>query len=271
MKKQSEPDPIYISPFIEFNNITIARKEKPILKNLSLSIADGQNVAILGPNGSGKSSLIKVITREFYPVFEDNKSVCKIWGRDHWNVFDLRKKFGIVSSDLQFAFSQDIIGRNVLLSGFFSSVGLFNHKITDDMMLRTKEIASFLEIEHLMDRSMISLSSGEARRLLIGRALIHKPKYIILDEPTSSLDLSALHILRKYLRNIANVRVGIILVTHQIHDIIPEITRVIMMRNGQIFADGKKQDILTDECMSTLFSVHVHINKEGEYYYATGY
>jgi iron complex transport system ATP-binding protein len=256
---------------LEYDQISIAKGEEIILHDLSLHVQVGENVAILGPNGSGKSTLIKTITREVYPVNTGNTSVFRTWGKDHWNVFDLRSYFGVVSNELQHTFTRDISGRDVLISGFFSSIGLFNHTITPAMEERADEIASFLEISHLMKRGMKDMSSGESRRLLIGRAMIHNPRVLILDEPTGSLDLHALHTLRMHLRRIAQTGIGIILVTHQLHDIIPEISRILMIKDGRIFRDGKKEDIITDQIVSELFSVSVTIKEEGGYYYATGY
>ncbi|HWQ64151.1 MAG TPA: ATP-binding cassette domain-containing protein, partial [Methanospirillum sp.] len=115
------------------------------------------------------------------------------------------------------------------------------------------------------------LSSGEARRLIIGRALVHQPQVLILDEPTSSLDLQALHTLRKYLRDIAISGVTIILVTHQIHDIIPEINRVIMMKSGNLFSDGSKEALITSTTISELFDIPITVKEENGYYYASGY
>ncbi len=136
---------------------------------------------------------------------------------------------------------------------------------------KADRILAFLGVAHLADRPMTAVSSGEARRLLIGRALVHDPKTLLLDEPSASLDLHALHILRKTLRKIARAGTGIILVTHNLHDIIPEISRVILMRDGTIWRDGPKAEVLTDDAIGRLFAVPVHVMEEGGYYYATGY
>ncbi len=244
---------------------------KKVLDSFTLTIPDGEHITILGPNGSGKSTLIKVLMRELYPIQDEKPHTCMMFGQEKWHVFDLRAHFGIVSNDLQFNFTQNITGKEVLLSGFFSSIGLFNHVVTDEMEKRIREISVFLDIEHLMNRYMSDLSSGEARRLLIGRALVHNPRVLILDEPTSSLDLQALHTLRRYLRQIATSGVGIILVTHQIHDIIPEINRVIMMKDGKIFRDGRKEDLMTSGAIGELFGIPVTVKEENGYYYASGY
>ncbi|MDD4254276.1 MAG: ATP-binding cassette domain-containing protein, partial [Methanofollis sp.] len=162
-------------------------------------------------------------------------------------------------------------GRDVVLSGFFSSVGLFRHEVTPAMEGRTEEILNFLEIEHLAARPMTRMSTGEARRFLIGRALVHDPVALILDEPTNSLDLHALHHVRSTLRKIARSGTGVIMVTHNLHDIIPEISRVVLMKDGRIYGDGPKEEVLTDEVIGGLFDVPVHIREEGGWYYASGY
>jgi iron complex transport system ATP-binding protein len=263
--------PLPSPPLLEFSNVTVFHGEKKVLDSLSITIHEGENIAILGPNGAGKSSFIKTMLREFYPITGDEKIIFRMHGKDVWDVFELRSAIGIVSNDLQYTFNRSITGKEVVLSGFFSSVGLFNRIITPAMEQKADEILAFLEIEHLKDRAMTAMSSGESRRLLIGRALIHNPKTIILDEPTNSLDLHALHSFRKTLRKIAGSGTGIILVTHNLHDIIPEISRVVLMKDGRFCGDGPKAEMLTDEKIGELFSVPVHIEKNDGNYYATGF
>jgi len=258
-------------PLIEFQNVTVARDGRRLLDAVSLTIREGEHAAILGPNGAGKTSLVRAIMREYYPSSPGPETIFRFRGRDRWDAFDLRSHIGIVSSDLQQTFARPISGREVVLSGFFSSIGLFTHDVTPDMEEKADRILAFLGVAHLADRPMTAVSSGEARRLLIGRALVHDPKTLLLDEPSASLDLHALHILRKTLRKIARAGTGIILVTHSLHDIIPEISRVILMRDGTIWRDGPKPEILTDDAIGGLFAVPVHVVEAGGYYYATGY
>jgi len=259
------------SPLLEFRNVTVLAGEKKVLDGISITICEGEHIAVLGPNGAGKSSFIKAISREYYPVLEDDEVVFRIWGQDVWHVSDLRSLLGIVSNDLQYTFTREISGREVILSGFFSSIGLFFHETTAEMEEKTDRILEFLEISHLQRKPMTLLSSGEARRFLIGRALVHDPKTLILDEPTNSLDLHALHTFRTIIRKIAKSGTGIILVTHNLHDIIPEISRVVLMKDGRFWKDGAKEEILTDANLGGLFTIPVHIVEEGGYYYATGY
>ncbi len=259
------------SPLLEFRNVTVLKGKKKLLDNISVTIREGEHIAILGPNGAGKSSFIKAISREYYPVLQDDDVVFRMWGQDVWQVSDLRSLLGIVSNDLQYTFTRELSGREVILSGFFSSIGLFFHEITPEMEEKADLILEFLEISHLQEKSMNLLSSGEARRFLIGRALVHDPKTLILDEPTNSLDLHALHSFRTIIRKIARSGTGIILVTHNLHDIIPEISRVILMKGGRFWKDGGKEEILTDANLGGLFHIPVHVIEEGGYYYATGY
>jgi len=259
-------------PLVEFRNVSVIRGGRILLDRVSLTIREGEHIAILGPNGAGKSSLIRAINREYYPSSPGPETVFRFRGRETWDAFDLRSHIGLVSGDLQQTFTRRISGREVVLSGFFSSIGLFlSHEVTDAMERKADDILEFLEVAHLADRPMTEISSGEARRLLIGRALVHDPGTLVLDEPTNSLDLHALHTFRKTLRKIARSGTGIILVTHNLHDIIPEISRVVLMRDGAVRMDGRKAEVLTDEAVGNLFRVPARVREEDGYYYATGY
>src|SRR5260221_9150501 len=217
-------------PLIEFRNVTVCRGDKVALDGITLSIDAGEHVAVLGPNGSGKSSLIKTITRECYPRYSGNGAGLRIFGQECWNVFDLRALLGIVSNDLMQACARDISGREAVLSGFFSSIGIWpNHHVTAAMEKKTDEVLALLEISHLADRNVDEMSSGEARRILIGRALVHEPKALVLDEPTASLDLHAMHELREILRKLAQAGSRIVVVPQPLADIHPEIRRRVLL------------------------------------------
>jgi iron complex transport system ATP-binding protein len=257
------------TPLLEFNNITVLKGEgQKVLDGISLKIYEGENVAVLGPNGAGKSSLIKIITREYYPVYQENGCSFKIWGKDSWDVFNLRCMLGIVTNDLQNICTRDITGMETVLSGFFSSIGIFREPLTSRMKRKAREIIEFLEVSRLQDRKMDQMSTGEARRFLIGRALVHDPKALILDEPANSLDLHALYKFSGILSKIARSGISIILVTHNLYDIIPQIKRVILMKEGKLCDDGPKGAILTGTNISRLFGTPVEIKRKDGYYYA---
>jgi iron complex transport system ATP-binding protein len=254
-------------PLIELRNITVMRGENTALHNLSLTIGAGEHVAILGPNGCGKSTLIKTITRECYPLARPDSSI-RILGRTRWNIFDLRALLGIVSNDLMAQCTREITGFDVVLSGFFSSIGIWpNHEVTAEMRAKAAGVLEMLEAPRLALKPVNEMSSGEARRVLIGRALVHSPKALLLDEPSTSLDLFAQHELRETIRRLARSGLGIVLVTHHLSDVIPEIERVILMRGGRIAGDGPKRELLTAGVLKDLFGVDVELAQRDGYYH----
>ena len=255
-------------PLLDFQNVTVKRGESVVLDGVSLAIAQGEHVAILGPNGSGKSTLIKLISRELYPLLKPEPWSLRILGRDRWHLFDLRNHLGIVSNDWMQMCTRDYSGYEIVLSGFFGSVGIWpNHEVTKSMEAKTREVMDLLEISHLAGRNTNEMSSGEARRILIGRALVHDPQALVLDEPTSSLDLRASHELRQILRKLAAAGISVIMVTHHLPDIIPEIQRVVLIGNGRICCDGPKREILRSETLSGLFGIPVEVIERDDCYH----
>ena len=251
---------------IEFNRISVRRGQTTALKDVSLKIGIGEHVAILGPNGCGKSTLIKTITRECYPLLEEGSSV-RILGQESWNIFELRTLLGIVSNDLMVACSRDFSGRDIVLSGFFSSIGIWPYyEVTDHMREKAARAMAMLEVSHLAERYMDEMSSGEARRFLIARALVHDPRALILDEPSVALDISAQHELRMILSKLAQSGIAIVMVTHHVSDLIPEIQRVVLMDRGSIVADGPTREILAESRLSKLFHYPVQLLERDGYY-----
>ena len=158
-------------PLIQFENVTIQRGDRIVLDQVSLSIAQGEHVAILGPNGSGKSTLIKAISRELYPRLKAEPWSLRIMGRDRWHLFELRNQLGLVSNDWMQMCTRNYSGYEIVLSGFFGSVGIWpNHAVTAEMEHKAQEVMDRLEIAHLAGRNTDEMSSGEARRILIARA-----------------------------------------------------------------------------------------------------
>ncbi|MBV8550252.1 MAG: ATP-binding cassette domain-containing protein [Acidobacteriaceae bacterium] len=256
------------TPLLELENVFVRRGGRLALNGLNLTIRSGEHVAILGPNGSGKSTLIKTITRECYPLLQPETKL-RILGQANWNIFDLRAHLGVVSNDLMAQCSRDITGRELVLSGFFGSIGIWpNHHVLPEMEAAARGAMERLGVAHLADRWVDELSSGEGRRLLIARALIHNPDTLLLDEPTTSLDLPALHEVRSRMRDLADHGVGLLLVTHHLDDIVPEIDRVILLRQGKVLVDGPKEEILTSEQLSTLFGVPVEVIRRDGFYHA---
>jgi iron complex transport system ATP-binding protein len=254
-------------PLLELRNICVMRGQTLALDDFSLRIGADEHVAILGPNGCGKSTLIKTITRECYPMARPDSAIT-ILGEETWDVFSLRARLGIVSNDLMASCTGEANGRDVVLSGFFSSVSIFPNHTVDPRHRQLADAAlEQLGIPHLVERPVREMSSGEARRVLIARALVHNPRALLFDEPCNSLDLAAQHTVRQAMRTLANSGIGIILVTHELPDIVPEIQRVVLMSRGRIVADGPKEEILRVGRLSELFGVKVDLARRDGYYH----
>jgi len=249
------------------------RGERTALSGLSLRIESGEHVCILGPNGCGKSTLIKTITRECYPLAREGSSL-RILGRERWDIFELRTRLGIVTPDLLTSCTTDSTGRDVVLSGFFSSTRIFPHHHPErEQVARADAALARLGIAHLADRAVAHMSSGEAKRTLIARALVHEPHTLLFDEPSNALDIQAQLQLRDTLRGLARPAgpagggLAILLVTHHVSEIIPEMERVILLREGRILADGPKERVLTEENLRTLFGVRVRLHREDGFFH----
>jgi iron complex transport system ATP-binding protein len=194
-----------------------------------------------------------------------------ILGQERWDVFELRSHLGIVSADLHNAFTRGegfgrTRGLETVMTGFFSSFALFDHlRVTEPMRQRARAALAMVGAGHLAEQPMDTLSTGEARRVLIARALAPDPAALLLDEPTTGLDLAARH---RFLRTLSELASGktLILVTHHIEEIIPEIERVILLKEGRVFRDGRKGDVLCSRTVSELFGLPVRVQRHGDHF-----
>ncbi|MFT5140494.1 MAG: iron complex transport system ATP-binding protein [Rhodothermales bacterium] len=256
------------APLIEIHNATVWRETTCVFRNLSLCIAQGERVAVLGPNGSGKSTLLRTITRDIYPV-HNKGSWIKVLGHEHLNVWELRSQIGIVSHDLQTDFVPDANVEQVILSGYFSSNGLdrrLMNQVGSEQFERAGNVMQQLDLQSLGKREFRTLSTGQQRRCLLGRALIHDPHTLVFDEPTSSLDMAGSFELLEHVRKLVKLGRGVVWVTHHMSDIPPEIERVIVLKHGAIIADGPKQQVLTRKVLSNAFDTKLRLAELDGYY-----
>jgi iron complex transport system ATP-binding protein len=256
--------------FLDLRQVNVARGERVILHNVNLAIRAGEHVAILGPNGCGKSTLILTMSCQIYPIVRPGMHV-RIFGRERWDLTELRRHFGVVGSGLMGAElpgrrTAATTGMDAVIAGFFSASSLWpNLHVTDEMRERAREALERMEAMHLAGQMVGTMSAGEKRRILIARALVHRPKQLLLDEPSNALDLAAQRELRETLRRLAAEGTGLVLVTHYLGDILPEIQRIILMRSGRIVADGSREELLTEARLSKLFSTPVRIGRDEEW------
>lgn len=257
------------SSILSFKDIYVSYGEEPVLEKVNLTIEPNQHWVILGSNGSGKSTLIKLISNDLYPNprFSFKKEV---FGKSVWNIFELKQHLGIITHDLHNYFAihgNFLTAYEVVLSGFYSSIGVFQHQdFTDEQHQKALETLEFLDILTIKDKAVHQMSTGQLRLCVIGRALIHNPKALILDEPTIGLDFKAQHRFLKLLRKLTN-RLSIILVTHHIEEVFEEISHVALMYNRTIYKQGNKADILNSQNLSTIFEIEMDLQQNNGRYY----
>jgi iron complex transport system ATP-binding protein len=251
--------------FLDLREVNVARGDRVVLHDVNLSIRTGEHVAILGPNGCGKSTLILTVTCQVYPIVKPGMRV-RIFGRERWDLTELRRHFGIVGADLPGERTAVTTGLDAVIAGFFSASTLWpNLHVTDEMRVRAAEALERLDASHLSEQMVGAMSAGEKRRILIARALVHRPRQLLLDEPSNALDLAAQRELRETLRRLAAEGTGLVLVTHHLGDILPEIERIILMRGGRIVGDGPREELLTEARLSELFHTRVRIGRDEEW------
>jgi iron complex transport system ATP-binding protein len=257
-----------MSDFLELAHVSVARGDNVVLHDINLSVKAGEHIAILGPNGCGKSTLIKTITCECYPLVEPEMKV-RIFGRERWDLTELKKRLVVVSTELPGKQTLHTTGRDAVISGFFSSSTLWpNLVVTDAMRSRAEEILRVVDAVGIADKLVGEMSAGQQRRIMIGRALVGSAGMLLLDEPSNALDLAAQAELRNLLRRLAQQGTGIMLITHHIADIVPEIERILMMRDGRIIADGSREELLTAGRLSDLFKTEVQLTERDGFRHA---
>ena len=255
-----------LTPIIEITHATVRRQGKAILDDVSFRVNAGEHVAIIGPNGAGKSTLVQVISEEIHPLYNP-LSQRVLFGQDRWQVLELRKRLGIVSQSLQYLCNSTYKAWEIVASGFFSSIGLdFHHQVTKAHLLRVEEVMKAFEVWQLQDKLMNRLSSGEARRILLCRASVHDPQVMLLDEAGANLDFPSRHQYRASLEQLDRRGKTLILATHELSEIIPAIGRVVVMNKGKIVADGPKDEIISEEVLSSVYGSKVFVDqREGLY------
>jgi len=264
-----------MAPFLHLAHVNVARGDNLVLHDINLTVNTGEHIAILGPNGCGKSTLIKTITCECYPIVQPETQV-SIFGRERWDLTELKKRLGVVSAELPGKPTLTTTGLDAVLTGFFSSSTLWpNLTVTESMRTRADEVLHQIDAVSLADKPVGEMSAGQQRRIMIGRALVasssaaaDEKQMLLLDEPSNALDLAAQAELRNLLRRLAQQGTGILLITHHIADIPPEIDRILMMKDGRIIADGPKADLLTAPRLSDLFKTEVHLTHKDGFHHA---
>lgn len=250
----------------QLHDAQVVRAGKTILHVDDFSLGCGENIAIVGPNGAGKSTFVNMITREVLPLYRENPPV-RFLGNPRATLDQVKREVGIVSASMQSQIAVHLPAAEIVEGGLFGTVGLpsnMNLRSTDESRRRAFEALEMLGIASLADRDVTTLSSGQKRRVLIARALVHNPSTLLLDEPCTGLDPQGMYYVRSSMRRLARAGKGIILITHYPEDIMPEIGRLVLIKDGRLYADGPKEELLCGKVMSELFGVPLQVVRNGE-------
>jgi iron complex transport system ATP-binding protein len=261
-------------PLIEFRDATVLRGRTRALDGLSVTIRRGQHTAILGPNGAGKTTLMRVLTLEDRPRTSagTDEPALRLFGDTRPDAEQLRRRMGIVTNDLDAGFGMSswggrVSGLDAATSGLFGSQGLFAHQsVTEDMRRRGHAALERAGVAHLAAKPFNEMSTGERRRVLIARALVTTPEILVLDEPTTGLDFLARHQFLESVRGLARQGTTILLVTHHVEEVVPEIERVVLLSKGRVAFDGPTAEALTPARLGDAYGAALSVGRVGDYY-----
>lgn len=260
----STPD----APLFHIHDASVVRSGKTILHVDDFTLAEGEHIALLGPNGAGKSTFIQLLTREVMPLHRDVPPV-KFRGKLRPTLADIKACFGVVSSTMHDQVRVHLPVIEIVCGGLFGTLGVPRHiQATPADYGQAAEALSRLGIGNLADRDVMTLSTGQVRRVLVARELIHNPQALIFDEPCTGLDPEGMYHVRDVMSMLAAEGRSIILVTHYPEDIIPDISRVLLIKDAAIYADGPKEGLLTDAAMSDLFGVPLAVSRSADGWYS---
>lgn len=234
-----------------------------ILEGLDLVIQQGEHTVILGPNGSGKSSLMKILGYEWYPSYKDEPYSRCVLGTERWVIDDLRRVLGFITNDDHEKLKSQggyLTGHDVVVSGLYGTFGCFEYqKYDEEDHDKAQSLMQNMGVDALAHRAVQTMSTGQIRRLLIARSLMHDVKVLILDEPTNGLDLKAQYEFLLLMQQLAYTETTLLLVTHHLEEIIPEMNNVVLMQEGKIMAQGEKKSILTQSNLEKLFGLPLEL------------
>lgn len=262
--------PAQPEPLFRIRDASVVRAGKTILHIDDFTLAEGEHIALLGPNGAGKSTFIKLLTREVMPLYRPCAPVV-FRGSERPTLAAIKAHLGVVSASMHDQAAVHLPAVDIVCGGFFGTLGLPRGVWATDAMRRAAyDALERMRVADVAERDMLTLSTGQARRVLIARELVHDPKALVLDEPCTGLDPQGMYQVRSALCDLADEGRSLILVTHYPEDIVPAIRRVALVKHAALCADGPKEALLTDESMSALFEAPLHVEERDGWYALRG-
>lgn len=255
-------------PILDIQDLHLQRGDTHILSGLNWRVEHGEHWAVLGPNGCGKTTLLAALTGYKFPTRGDIHILGNTFGDSDWT--ELRKHIGLVSSSLNKLMAEDEPVLETIVSGKYAMIDLWHEpSATDKREART--ILKRIECAHLAERPWGQLSQGERQRALIGRALMARPKLLMLDEPCAGLDPVAREHFLQFIDRIGRQRntPAIVLITHHVEEIMPVFTHALLLRKGRDVAHGPVKRILKNDTLATAFDCNVAISRRQGRYWLT--
>ncbi len=243
--------------WFEATNINCFKNGFRVIKDLNLKIAYSENVILIGPNGSGKSSLLEIINRNIYPVVA-NESKLKIFDKELINLWELRNKISTVNNDIKNRINPNLLVSDLILSGLHGRYCYVQNKSERDSY-EVEKIMKKMNIHNLSKKKFSNLSDGEKQISIIARALIKKPQILILDEPIANLDYKSKFFVVDKVNELSKLNTKILCVTHDISTITKIYDRVIMLKDGEIIADGDQKKVINNENLNKLYGIRVEV------------
>ena len=257
-----------MSAIFEFNEVIVRRGDRQILGPINWSVNSGERWVILGPNGAGKTTLLQLCATLIHPT----KGSVRILGSElgRFDVFELRTRIGITSSAFVKEFPDDEKVMDIVLTAAYAVIGRWQEEYDLWDESRAKALLTALGVRELGERIFSSLSEGEKKRVQVARALMADPELLLLDEPASSLDLGGREDLLKRLEQLAAdpLSPATVIVTHHIEEIPVGTTHSLLLKDGEVIAQGAVDRVLTDAFMTQAYGLQISVQRDGGRYFA---
>ncbi len=243
--------------WLDAKNITAFKKDYKVIKNFNIKLFDNQRIIILGPNGSGKSSIVDLINRNIYPIVKKDSHL-RIFNEDLIDIWKVRKYISTVNNEIKLRINKDLRVKDILLSGLYGRFCKINTPQKEDL-IQVEELIEKMFLNDIVDKKFGYLSDGEKQISIIARAIINNPKVLILDEPSVNIDLKSRIFLIEKIKNLSQLGINILCITHDISMITKDYNRIIFLKDREIIKDGKPSELMNSDNINQLFDINIKL------------